>query len=393
MSEKIKDRFLELDVLRGIAAFSVVLFHYTSQYSTLFKHSLDLHFHFGYGRHGVELFFIISGFVILMTLENAKRGRDFIVGRLSRLYPAYWFAIILTFSVIQVSKLPVKDVSFFEALFNLTMLQGFFNIPNVDGVYWTLKVELCFYLLMFIIYKLGQLKNISLITFGWLSLTSLYTIKIYIARWFSFAGLNVNTNYLIDESHNLSTLFPKHQLMVINLVGNLSQFGVNINTIKDIWRDIFILGYAHLFILGITLFLIKQKGLSFGRCMMLLVCILTQRVAYPWENSWNTTIFVAAFVGIFYLAIQGYLRCIRIKPLIFLGNISYSLYLIHQYIGYAIIRTLYSYKLNPNISIIITIICSIALATLISKFIEYPAMIFIRNKYKNKILPKLANGN
>jgi peptidoglycan/LPS O-acetylase OafA/YrhL len=71
MSEKIKTRFLELDVLRGIAAFSVVLFHYTSVYSSRFKHSPDLHFYFGHGRHGVELFFILSGFVILMSLENS----------------------------------------------------------------------------------------------------------------------------------------------------------------------------------------------------------------------------------------------------------------------------------------------------------------------------------
>jgi peptidoglycan/LPS O-acetylase OafA/YrhL len=388
MSEKIKTRFLELDVLRGIAAFSVVLFHYTSQYSTLFKHSPDLHFYFGSGRHGVELFFIISGFVILMSLENTKRGLDFIVGRFSRLYPAYWVSIIITFLVVQISKLPGIDVNIFEALFNLTMIQSFFNIPNMDDVYWTLKVELCFYLVMFTIYKLGQLKNISLIIVGWLSLTTFYAMKTYLARWGLFTELTSNPNLLSYEYQTFSTLFDNHQLMVLSLVGNISELAANI---KDIWRDILVFGYAHLFILGITLYLIKQNGFSFGRCVMLISCILVQRVAYSWENSWETTIFVAAFVVIFYLAIQGYLGFIKLKPLIFLGHISYSLYLIHQNIGYAIIKTLYSYKINPNISIVVAIICSMTLAILISKFIEYPAMTYIKNKYKTQFLPKLIN--
>lgn len=383
MSEKIKTRFLELDALRGIAAFSVVLFHYTTHYSDLFKHSQDLYFDFGSGRHGVELFFIISGFVILMSLENTKRGLDFIVGRLSRLYPVYWAAIIMTFLVVAFSKqLPTREVNIFQALFNLTMLEDFFNIPRVDGVYWTLSIELSFYILMFTVYKLGQLKNISLISLVWLSLTTFYAFKTYIARWSLPTKLTSHINFFNHDD--------TPQLMVVNLVGKIPELGINI---QYIFAKIFIFNYAHLFILGITLYLIKHSGLSFWRCIILLVCVLVQRIAYTQESSWNTTIFVAAFVVIFYLAIQGYLGFIKLKPLLFLGNISYSLYLIHQNIGYVIIKTLYSYKINPNISILVAIVCSLTLAILISKFIEYPAMNFIKNKYKKLILPKFLTGN
>ncbi|MFN5891743.1 MAG: acyltransferase family protein, partial [Dolichospermum sp.] len=336
MSEKIKTRFLELDALRGIAAFSVVLFHYTTHYSDLFKHSQDLHFDFGSGRHGVELFFIISGFVILMSLENTKRGLDFIVGRLSRLYPVYWAAIIMTFLVVAFSKqLPTREVNIFQALFNLTMLQDFFKIPRVDGVYWTLSIELSFYILMFTVYKLGQLKNISLISLVWLSLTTFYAFKTYIPRSSLLTKLTSHINFFNHDD--------TPQLMLVNLVGKIPELGINI---QYIFAKIFIFNYAHLFILGMTLYLIKHSGLSFWRCIILLVCVLVQRIAYTQESSWNTTIFVAAFVVIFYLAIQGYLGFIKLKPLLFLGNISYSLYLIHQNIGYVIIKTLYSYKIN-----------------------------------------------
>lgn len=98
-------RFLELDVFRGIAALGVVLFHYTSQYSTLFQHSPEMNFYFSLGRHGVELFFIMSGFVILITLERTKSSLDFIVKRFARLYPAYWVAIALTFTVVMIAKI------------------------------------------------------------------------------------------------------------------------------------------------------------------------------------------------------------------------------------------------------------------------------------------------
>ena len=88
---------MELDALRGIAAFSVVLFHYTARYDSIYGHSNRLLFKFNYGHLGVNLFFIISGFVIFMTLDRTKSVIDFVVARFSRLYPAYWTALALTF--------------------------------------------------------------------------------------------------------------------------------------------------------------------------------------------------------------------------------------------------------------------------------------------------------
>ena len=99
-------RVVELDALRGIAALAVVAFHYTTQYGQQYGHTTPLGFGFPPGNYGVNLFFLISGFVIFMTLERARSAMDFVVSRFSRLYPAYWAAMALTCIFVYVLGMP-----------------------------------------------------------------------------------------------------------------------------------------------------------------------------------------------------------------------------------------------------------------------------------------------
>ena len=72
-------RVVELDALRGLAALAVVAFHYTTLYGELYGHSGPPPLSFGFGNYGVHLFFLISGFVIFMTLERTRSAMDFVV--------------------------------------------------------------------------------------------------------------------------------------------------------------------------------------------------------------------------------------------------------------------------------------------------------------------------
>jgi peptidoglycan/LPS O-acetylase OafA/YrhL len=356
----------ELDVFRGVAAFGVLLFHYTSQYATLFKHSPDLWFYFSLGRHGVELFFILSGFVILMSLERTKSGMDFIVGRFSRLYPAYWAAIALTFTVTTLTQTPKLQVDAGSALVNLTMVQGFFGIDHVDDVYWTLQLELCFYVLMFLLFRGKWLKHIEKIAIAWLAIAIVLGYKTYTARW----GTVVEVPPPVVGSQ-----FPLMMASVKSLVPQM----------RDFFREFFLFKYAHLFTLGIFLYKAKQFGFTWMRWSVIGVCILTQKIAYTAESSWETTICVAAFTGMFYLAIAGYLRFIKLKPLIFLGSISYTLYLVHQNIGYCIIRSLYQHQINPNLSLLIATAISLLIAVGITVVIERPALKWLKKRYEKSV--------
>ena len=169
-------RLGELDVLRGLAALSIVVFHYTSAYPQLYNPYEPVLFNFYSGKYGVDLFFIISGFVIFMTLEKASSPLDFIVSRFSRLFPCYWAAVILTFLVVEKYSLynsSLMQVSFKRCfLINLSMLQGWFNVRHIDQVYWTLEVELLFYAVMFLVFTAKAMKNIEALGLSWLFIWS-----------------------------------------------------------------------------------------------------------------------------------------------------------------------------------------------------------------------------
>jgi peptidoglycan/LPS O-acetylase OafA/YrhL len=154
-----RPRLYAIDGLRFLAALGVVLYHFTARWSQVWGDDPGHVFpEIGpvviYGALGPELFFVISGFAILMTAW----GRDVphvIASRLARLYPSYWIALIAT-SVLLLWIWPAgKDISVGEALVNLTMFQEAFGVRHVDGVYWTLWTELRFYGLMVVFVAWG----------------------------------------------------------------------------------------------------------------------------------------------------------------------------------------------------------------------------------------------
>lgn len=335
-------RFAELDALRGIAALAVVLFHYTTRYDVIYGHSDSLIFRFPMGHYGVQLFFMISGFVIFMTLEKMSRGMDFIVSRFSRLYPAYWTAVLLTFAVVTFAALPGRQVGFNTALVNLSMLQTFAHVPLVDGVYWTLAVELCFYAIMFVLFKAKLLHRIESVAIVWLLLM-------------------------------ISTAVAE-QYLDLSIVGPVKVF--------------LIMGFANLFIAGIMFYKIMKGEASALRYAIVILCLIAQRFVSDWE----ATLIVAFFFVVLFAVVRGWLRFIVRKPLIFLGTLTYTLYLVHQNIGYVIIRALAKHSLNSNLSVMIAISASLSLASAITFLIEKPALNLIRKWYKRFQQPRYVTA-
>ncbi len=154
-----QQRLTALDALRGIAALCVVFQHaaqFTVDHTALYAPILDV---INLGRFGVILFFLISGFVIPSSLERAGLTR-FAWNRAFRLLPVLWVSA-LGLGVHYV--LLGVDFSLIDLLANLTMLAWPLGRFPLSIGYWTLSVELGFYLLAALLFAMGRLRNFRLV--------------------------------------------------------------------------------------------------------------------------------------------------------------------------------------------------------------------------------------
>ncbi|WP_306213456.1 acyltransferase family protein [Actinoplanes sp. RD1] len=163
------NRLLALDGLRLLCALAVAGYHLglawsvdgvrpTSAFLPQEVNSVLI-----YGFLGVEVFFMISGFVIGMS--GWDRGpRDFLASRVARLYPAFWACVLITSAVMIVFPLtegiPLPHgLTGADIAVNLTMLAEPLNVPSVDTVYWTLWYELRFYALFTVLVLAGPTRG------------------------------------------------------------------------------------------------------------------------------------------------------------------------------------------------------------------------------------------
>lgn len=161
-----------LDYGRFIAAGFVLLFHYTyngfqngkiSSIVSPFEEFINIT---KYGYLGVEFFFMISGYVIFISARN-RTATDFAVSRLVRLYPAFWTAVLFTASVAVFFGGSNMSVTPTQVIANLTMIPAALGFDYVDGVYWTLFLEIKFYALVFLILLFGLKAKMETLFLFW----------------------------------------------------------------------------------------------------------------------------------------------------------------------------------------------------------------------------------
>jgi peptidoglycan/LPS O-acetylase OafA/YrhL len=293
-------RFPELDLLRFLAACAVMLFHYT--YLGPQKHTWSGTFPllsqiFKYGYLGVDVFFILSGFVILLTAYN-KDAIGFTVARIVRLYPAYWICVTLTVVAIVLAGTGNNPVSVRQYLANLTMEQSLLGVEDVSGVYWTLAVELQFYFLIFLVLATRQVRRIGYFLGLWL-----------------FASIILS----LRAPHGIAQFFLFPQ-------------------------------WSSFFIAGAMLFLIHREGPSLYKISVVSACYVLS-VSYaikllPFggeklESNFSATV-IASVLAVSYAIFL--LIALRPRsnggsnPFYVLGLITYPLYLLHQDLGFILLR-------------------------------------------------------
>jgi peptidoglycan/LPS O-acetylase OafA/YrhL len=168
-------RIAGLDLLRLFAALAVVLFHFGYANTVSTPRLSDVAFpelaaFAKYGFLGVDLFFLISGFVIASTAEG-RSAVAFAIARAGRLYPAFVVCMTLTTLVIVIGRSPMHLASFPQWLANLTMWAPRLGFKHIDGVYWTIVLELVFYGWVALLIALGlyQRRLLTIVT-AWLAI-------------------------------------------------------------------------------------------------------------------------------------------------------------------------------------------------------------------------------
>jgi len=160
------NRLAFVDALRGIAVLAVVVQHVLEQIILIgnpsaeyyrFFHDITGHY-FNFGRFGVVLFFFVSGFVIPYSFPSSSAPvKDFAVSRFFRLYPSYWLSVLL--AVLLAAFIEDKFYPIWQISANLTMFQMFVGVSNIRIAYWSLAVELIFYIACVALFIAGFLNR------------------------------------------------------------------------------------------------------------------------------------------------------------------------------------------------------------------------------------------
>jgi peptidoglycan/LPS O-acetylase OafA/YrhL len=296
-----QSRYYELDLLRFIAAAAVVSFHYFfragAQHPVMAHTGFSDPWHvFRYGNLGVELFFMISGFVILNSAWN-KPASAFVASRVARLYPAFWVACTVTAVVIALDPNQRFDVSPSKWLGNLTMAPTLIDVGQIDGVYWTLLVELMFYLLVLVLCLVGMSRNRILgAAVGWLA----------VSIWHGVDPLPGPLATLLEPGW--SAFFVAGILFAL--------------IARDGWRARYVVplvaafGWAEHLAVGYELGQNDRYGGDLASSVVMII----------------VAVMFVAFAGI----ASGRLRVPAARWVVVLGALTYPLYLLHQNVGFVL---------------------------------------------------------
>lgn len=352
-------RLNALTGLRAVAAGMILVHH------AVYLHMSPPHWQL---ENAVSLFFVLSGFILAWShprIDSWENARTFLVLRIGRIWPAHvaGLALAIAFAAPLTVDLPLFA--------NLAMLQGWIPTQSFFFSYnapsWSISTELFFYLAFpFLIFAWRRTWWIKL-----LGAAALAALMVEIGKWLALP------EFAAGDTLSL------HGLLYINPLARILEFVTGM-VACSVFRWM-LPRAAQLGLLGATVLEVAVVALT----TYFMVNYTTMWLADRYLGAgpvWNAWLAYAGMLPIFPMVIivlglgRGLLsRLLASRPAIFLGEISYSVYLVHVsvYVFYA--RHFMPSESAPGpIGLAICIVVSLGIATLIWRFIETPARRAVR---------------
>lgn len=363
MQNNISGRIEFANTLRGFAALSVLISHYFGVFwlareavsGLTNAPSLPLETHpipryvewinhfilFNWGAYGVALFFLISGFVIPFSIIKLD-WKKFVINRFFRIMPTYVVGFSITLIAIFLCGIYFRNQFPYHAkeviIHYLPGLHDIFHYTSIDGIIWTLEIEIKFYVICALAAHLFQSGNCKVFL---------------IPAFLGISGILLNPKLTALASQSPSLLF--NLLYVYILVSPYIVFMFIGVVFNYVFRKIIEPEKAIFFI---TLFLILSALIAKSG-------IFIYSLKYAWSYGFALLTFAFAFAN------QQLFQSNRIVN--FMSDISYPLYVIHGVAGYSLLRILLDMGLKPWVSLLITTFIAVLLAFLLHKLIELPS--------------------
>ena len=367
--EAARARLPALTSLRFFAALHVFCFHLAAlrivRGKSLFYDVARI------GYVGVGLFFVLSGFILVYTYA----GRDFTPGefwraRFARIYPAYAFSLLVTLPLFlyavwhtrwTVVPWPVEHLRLGMFL-QITLLHAW--VPPAalmwNTVSWSLSVEAFFYFLFpYLLKSFARFSGVWLIVVGVLS-------------WFVSLGITAIYNVLNPDGLRLinSDSYDAFWLSVVkfNPLVRLPEFLIGMAC------GFYFLRARASSKLGIPL--VGGGLLALGT-----VIGFSGRIPYP---LLHTSLLAPAFAAIIYgLAQARSLTVLNFRPMVLLGDASYSFYLLHSFlIGVCFFGLGVEFRQWGTMGILLCLAITCGLSILVYLFLEEPARRSLRRQPK-----------